>query len=101
VADVSVSTSEHSNKSDVIVPNDKVSRPMPRDGSNNLTIWSDSQRQYLMNKYPCLCILFLWTLSIVLVFLNKTQRFRDWLCLRPQVIKKEGQEGGDPIWWVP
>jgi hypothetical protein len=46
------------------------------------------------------CILFLWTLSIVPVFLNKTQRFRDWLCLRPQVIK-EGQEGGDPIWWVP
>jgi hypothetical protein len=52
VADVSVSTSEHSNKSDVIVPNDKAS--VPRDGSNNLTIWSDSQRQYLMNKYPWL-----------------------------------------------
>jgi hypothetical protein len=25
-------------------------------------------------------------------FLNKTQRFRDWLCLRPQVIKKKERE---------
>jgi hypothetical protein len=37
------------------------------------------------------CILFLWTLSIVPVFQNKTQRFRDWLCLRPQVLKRKGK----------
>jgi hypothetical protein len=47
------------------------------------------------------CILLLWTLTIVPVFLNKTQRFRDWLCLRPQVSKKKGQGGGDPMRWVP
>jgi hypothetical protein len=52
VTDVSVSSSEHYNKPDVIVPNDKAS--MSRDGSNNLTIWSDSQCQYFMNKYPWL-----------------------------------------------
>jgi hypothetical protein len=52
VADVSLSSSEHSNRSDVIVPNDKAS--MSRDVSNNLAIWSDSQRQYFMNKYPWL-----------------------------------------------
>jgi hypothetical protein len=48
---------------------------------------------------------FLYLVSLDIIyrpsFLNKTQRLRDWLCLRPQVIKKEGQEGGDPIWWVP
>jgi hypothetical protein len=33
-----------------------------------------------------LCMLIFWTLSIVLFF--KTQRFRDWICLRPQVNKK-------------
>jgi hypothetical protein len=32
-------------------------------------------------------------------FLNKTQRFRDWLCLRPQLIKKKGKGRSDPIWW--
>jgi GATA-binding protein 2 len=32
---------------------------------------------------------------------NKTQSFRDWLCLRPQVIKKKGKRGDGPIWWVP
>jgi hypothetical protein len=52
VSDVFVSSSEHSNKPDVIVPNDKAN--MSRDGSNNLMIWSDSQRQYFMNKYPWL-----------------------------------------------
>jgi hypothetical protein len=31
--------------------------------------------------------------------LNKTQRFGDWLCLRPQVIKKKGKGGDDPIHW--
>jgi hypothetical protein len=33
--------------------------------------------------------------------LIKSQRFRDWLCLRLQVIKWKGQKGGDPSWWVP
>jgi hypothetical protein len=35
-----------------------------------------------------LCMLIFWTLSVVLVF--KTQHFRDWICLRPQVIKEGG-----------
>jgi hypothetical protein len=52
VVDVSVSSSEHSNKSDIIVPNDKASTSW--DGSNNLTIWSDSQHQYFMKRYPWL-----------------------------------------------
>jgi hypothetical protein len=30
-----------------------------------------------------------------------SQRFRDWLCLRLQVIKGKGQKGGEPSWWVP
>jgi hypothetical protein len=42
VTDVSVSSSEHSNKSDVTVPNYRAS--VPRDGSNNLTMWSNCQR---------------------------------------------------------
>jgi hypothetical protein len=28
--------------------------------------------------------------------LIKSQRFRDWPCLRLQVIKGKGQKGGDP-----
>jgi hypothetical protein len=39
-----------------------------------------------------LCMLIFWTLSIVLIF--KTRRFRDWICLRPQVNKITG--GGGP-----
>jgi hypothetical protein len=38
VADVSLSSSEHCNTPDVIVPGDKAS--VSRDGPNNLTIWS-------------------------------------------------------------
>jgi hypothetical protein len=45
------------------------------------------------------CILFIRTLSIVQFI--KSQRLRDWLCLRLQVIKRKGQKGGDPSWWVP
>jgi hypothetical protein len=52
VADVSLSSSEHCNRSDAIVTNDKAS--LSRDVSNNSEIWSDSQRQYFMNKYPWL-----------------------------------------------
>jgi hypothetical protein len=48
------------------------------------------------------CFLYLVYLDIIhrLSFSYKTQRFRDWLCLRPQLIKKKRKRGGDPIWWV-
>jgi hypothetical protein len=33
-----------------------------------------------------------WTLSIVLyVKVKRPQRFGDWICLRPQVLKKKGK----------
>jgi hypothetical protein len=39
-----------------------------------------------------------WTLSIVQIFnrLN-TQRFGDWICLRPQVKRKRGKKAKNPI----
>jgi hypothetical protein len=39
-----------------------------------------------------LYMLLFWTLPIVLVI--KTRRFRDWICLRPQVNKIRG---GGPV----
>jgi hypothetical protein len=55
--------------------------------------------------YAKLKLFFLYLVSLDIIHRpsssNKTQHFRDWLCIRPQVIKKKGKGGGDPIWWVP